>query len=69
MEKRSSVKLIMVDPCNVNTGAQNNKFYTMIDNGNGTFKAIWGRVGQSENTKENTEYNLLQVDLDMILPK
>lgn len=33
------VKLIMV------TEENNNKFYTMTDNGNGTFTAEWGRVG------------------------
>ena len=35
----NDVKLIMV------TDANNNKFYRMHDNGNGTFTVTWGRVG------------------------
>lgn len=33
------------------TGANNNKYYKMKDNGDGTFTARWGRVGGSEETK------------------
>lgn len=40
------VKLIKVE-----ADANNNKFYTMVDNGDGTWTASWGRVGQSEQKK------------------
>jgi len=42
----------MVDPNNVKTGAQNNKFYTMTEQSNGTFLAEWGRIGNASKTKE-----------------
>ena len=38
---KSDVKLIMV------TDSNNNKFYNMHDNNNGTFTVTWGRVGTS----------------------
>ena len=42
----NDVKLIMV------TENNNNKFYTMHDNGNGTFTATWGRVGTAGSSKD-----------------
>jgi len=38
------VELIMV------TENNNNKFYRMCENNDGTWTAVWGRVGASENT-------------------
>lgn len=43
-------KLIMVNPDN--EGVQNNKFYDMVENGDGTFTATWGRVGQRSSEKK-----------------
>jgi predicted DNA-binding WGR domain protein len=31
----------------VEAGANNNKYYEMIDNEDGTFTAKWGRVGRN----------------------
>jgi len=42
-----TVKLIMV------TAQNNNKYYDMVDNGDGTFTAIWGRV---DATRTETKY-------------
>ena len=53
----SIIKLICV------TGENNNKFYTMEDNGNGTFTATWGRVEKTSNitiypiSKWKSQYN------------
>jgi len=47
-----SVKLIMV-----NGDRNNNKFYNMTDNGNGTFTAEYGRVGKSKQTKVYSIYD------------
>ena len=46
-----SVRLIMV-----NGTANNNKFYNMDDNGNGTFTAHYGRVGQAGSKKTYSIY-------------
>lgn len=40
------IELIMV------TGDNNNKYYRMIENGDGTWTAVWGRVQSTENTKK-----------------
>lgn len=50
---KSDVKLVMV------TTSNNNKFYDMRDNGNGTFTVTWGRVGTPG--KQNT-YDISQWD-------
>lgn len=47
---RDDVKLIMV------TADNNNKFYHMHDNGNGTWTATWGRVGTDGSTKAYDMY-------------
>ena len=53
-----TAKLIMVDPNNAKTGAQNNKFYDMIDNGDGTFVVNYGRIGNSVfSTKTYNSYD------------
>ncbi|MDD3263409.1 MAG: WGR domain-containing protein [Candidatus Nanoarchaeia archaeon] len=47
------VKLVMV------TNNNNNKFYEMQDNGDGTFIATWGRIGAKS---DNTRYPIRQWD-------
>jgi len=44
-DHKRAVKLIMVTPDN------NNKYYDMYDLGDGTFKAVWGRVDVTEQSK------------------
>jgi poly [ADP-ribose] polymerase len=51
MEKRGVVKMVMVEATNISTGANNNKTYQMSDNGDGSWTAEWGRVGQHMSTK------------------
>jgi poly [ADP-ribose] polymerase 2/3/4 len=53
METKGDKKLIMV------TGDNNNKFYKMHDNGDGTFKVSWGRVGVTE---ESMDYPIKKWD-------
>ena len=38
------------------TGANNNKFYEMSENSDGTFTAKWGRVGGNFDTKNYPNY-------------
>jgi poly [ADP-ribose] polymerase len=47
--QQKSIKLVFVDPDN--NGTQSNKFYDMTENTDGTFTAVWGRIGQSTSTK------------------
>jgi len=53
MENKGTKKLIMV------TADNNNKFYNMKDNGDGTFKVEWGRVGV---TSSETTYPISKWD-------
>ena len=55
-----TVKLITVNPNNLKTGGtQNNKFYNMTPNGDGTFTAEWGRI---ESTSSKKVYSMSKWD-------